>query len=450
MVWHLNALFLYPEALGVLALSKVYSVAKTALVPGLVHDSDDLVHANARLSRVSAIGGAAGAALGAGVTRLAGAPPVLVLAAALFGAAALTATHLPRPLAGVAVSRALEYEEVHAPAPMMAASAQALLRFGIGFLTFLLAFALRDAGEPPWFFGVAIVAAGAGAFAGTYAASRLRRVLHEEQMLALALVVPAVFILAAGVQVGRPSVLGAALVLGLGASVGRQAFDSLIQHKAPDATRGHLMARFETGFQLAWAAGALIPVAFRPRPWVGLLALACVFIAGSAAYIMGARSILRLEAEAIPARRWVHRWLETSDRPAVEAVILLDAEEHAALGNHRVAIIGAATACEIVIARTLASTRAAHTRPAGRSAESTDDPDDALRTDAEACRPMTDDQMWLYWSELQQARRHAIAADEELSSKDSDHAIALAGRVAEQLSPSPALPDGSESARSLH
>ena len=38
-----------------------------------------------------------------------------------------------------------------------------------------------------------------------------------------------------------------------GIRIGRQAFDSLIQHKAPDATRGRLLARFETGFQLAWA-----------------------------------------------------------------------------------------------------------------------------------------------------------------------------------------------------
>jgi hypothetical protein len=36
MAGQLDTLFVYPEALGVLALSKVYAVAKTALVPGLI------------------------------------------------------------------------------------------------------------------------------------------------------------------------------------------------------------------------------------------------------------------------------------------------------------------------------------------------------------------------------------------------------------------------------
>jgi Major Facilitator Superfamily len=303
MAGQLNTLLVYPEALGVLALSKVYAVAKTALVPGLIANTDALVDANSRLSRVSALAGAGGAVVGAAVTHATGAPAVLVIAAALFGAAAATATRLPRPHPGVRVPRALEYEEVHAPAPMLAAGAMAVLRAGIGFLTFLLAFALREVGEPAWFFGLALAAGGVGAFAGTYVASWLRRSLHEEQMLALALVVPALFILAAGVQVGRPSVIGAALSLGLGASIGRQAFDSLIQHKAPDATRGRLLARFETGFQLAWAAGALIPVALRPPTWAGLLALASILITGSVAYIIGARTSLRFEAEATPTRQ---------------------------------------------------------------------------------------------------------------------------------------------------
>ncbi len=434
MAGHLNTVLVYPEALGVLALSKVYAVAKTALVPGLVANTDALVDANSRLSRVSALAGVAGAVVGAGVTRALGAPAVLVIAAALFGAAAATVTRVPRPHPGVSVSRALEYEEVHAPAPMLAAGAMAVLRAGIGFLTFLLAFALREAGEPPWFFGLALAAGAVGAFAGTYVASWLRRSLHEEQMLALALVIPALFILAAGVQVGRPSVVGAALSLGLGASIGRQAFDSLIQHKAPDATRGRLLARFETGFQLAWAAGALIPVALRPPTWAGLLALASILITGSVAYIIGARTSLRFEAEATPTRQWVHRWLEGAE-PPLEAMILLAAEEHAARGAHRLAILDASTACDVALERLLKRQPPGHPESGPRvPATAGDDkapPEQPLSPSSANPSP------WPQRDELDHMRRQAIHADRELSSRESDHAIALAGSLMESLRPTP-------------
>jgi Major Facilitator Superfamily len=420
MAGHLKTLFVFPEALAVLALGKVYSVAKNALVPGLVPDTDALVDANSRLSRVSAVAGAVGGAAGAGVAALAGAPWALLVAAAAFGGATLTATRLPPPVSTTPVTRALEYEELHAPAPILAAGAMAVLRMGTGFLGFLLAFELRQAGEPAWFFGLALAAAGVGNFLGTFAASQLRRLLHEEQMLALALVVPAVFILAAGVQVGRPSVLGAALALGVGSNVGRQAFDSLIQHKVPDANRSRLFARFETGFQLAWAAGALVPVVVRPSTWEGLLGLAAAFIAASIVYITSARTLLRFEAEAIRTREWVHRRLE-STRPPVEAVMLLSAEEQAARGAHRIAVIEAAAACELMVERSLR-----RRRPLGDSAI-------GARPDllGPVCWPNAQPEVRDAWDELRRLRMEAVCADEELTAHDSDHAIALAGSILE-------------------
>jgi predicted MFS family arabinose efflux permease len=432
MAGQLNTLLVYPEALGVLALSKVYSVAKTALVPGLVPNTDALVDANSRLSRVSALAGAFGAMVGAGVTYATGASEVLIIAAALFGVGAVVASRLPRPNPGVSVSRALEYEEIHAPAPMMAAAAMGVLRAGIGFMTFLLAFALREAGEPPWFFGFALAAGGVGGFAGTYVASRLRRSLHEEEMLALALVVPALFILAAGIQVGRASVLGAALSLGLGASIGRQAFDSLIQHKAPDATRGRLMARFETGFQLAWAAGALVPVALRPPTWVGLLAIASMLIVGSVAYITGAHTSLRFEPEAMLTRLWVHRRLETAEAP-LEAVILLHAEEDAARGAHRLAVVEATAACEVLMERLVRQSDGCRREGLGP----TDFAGSTIHDVSESRSPGTSSSSLLRspreWQELEQMRTQAACADHELTSDESDHAIAVAGRLMELL-----------------
>ena len=68
-----------------------------------------------------------------------------------------------------------------------------------------------------------------------------------------------------GVLIG--STLGmtiAFFTVGLGASTGKIAFDSLLQRDGPDAVRGRAFAQFETRFQAAWVVGALlgiIPVA---------------------------------------------------------------------------------------------------------------------------------------------------------------------------------------------
>ena len=71
----------------------------------------------------------------------------------------------------------------------------------------------------------------------------------------------------------------------LGANVGRQSFDSVLQRDAPDAARGRAFARFETIFQLAWVVGALFAVVFQPRLGVGLVALAVGFGLTVAMYV---------------------------------------------------------------------------------------------------------------------------------------------------------------------
>ncbi len=51
MVGHLDSLLLFPEAFAVLVLSKAYHVAKSALVPTVVHAEDELVRLAHRLRR---------------------------------------------------------------------------------------------------------------------------------------------------------------------------------------------------------------------------------------------------------------------------------------------------------------------------------------------------------------------------------------------------------------
>ena len=64
MIRHLNSLLLFPEAFGALVLGKTYHVAKSAIVPGLVRDQQDLVEAEFKLVLLSRVGGAMAAGPG--------------------------------------------------------------------------------------------------------------------------------------------------------------------------------------------------------------------------------------------------------------------------------------------------------------------------------------------------------------------------------------------------
>jgi predicted MFS family arabinose efflux permease len=101
----------------------------------------------------------------------------------------------------------------------------------------------------------------AGGFLGVIATPMLRRRLKEETILAGSLVIPAIVALFAARDGGRVGSVAIAFFIAVGASAGRIAFDSLLQRDGPEHLRGRAFARFETRFQLAWCAGALIPVA---------------------------------------------------------------------------------------------------------------------------------------------------------------------------------------------
>jgi hypothetical protein len=162
------------------------------------------------------------------------------------------------------------------------------LRAGIGFVVFLVAFALKRSGDPTWFFGVVAICSIAGGLAGTYTSSMLRRRLHrEEPLLSSALIVTAAVSLLAAVDVAHGTIATAVFAVAFGASVGRQGFDSILQRDGPDAARGRSFARFETQFQLLWVLGALTAVVARPSTSHGLAAYAGVSTLALIVYLAG-------------------------------------------------------------------------------------------------------------------------------------------------------------------
>jgi MFS family permease len=284
----LRNLLLYPEAFGVLVLEKAYAVTKSALVPSLVAHDADLVDANSRLSRISTVAGLLGGAIAVGVLTLGGASPVLRLAALVYFSAAVVALSIPQDDPVQLPPDALEREELRSPKIRFAAGAMAVLRGAIGFLVFLVAFGLKRAGAPTWLFGAIAAASVAGALVGTVASPPLRqRVRRNEPLLAVALATAALISLAAAVHAVPATVAIAVFAIACTASMGRQAFDSILQRDAPDAARGRSFARFETLFQLAWVLGALSAVVFQPSTRTGLAVLAIVLVPTLITFLVG-------------------------------------------------------------------------------------------------------------------------------------------------------------------
>jgi MFS family permease len=298
-----EALLIYPLAFGILVAQKTYSIARSALVPAVVSGERELVSANSRLAIISVVGGAVGGLPAVGVYQLFGAQWSLVLAALVYALGATLSWQIPRvEREDVGPRTELEREELHAPSIFLAGSAMGLLRGAIGFLTFFLAFGLRDNGEPAWVFGAVIVASGIGGFLGNLIAPQLRKITREEVILAGSLIAPAVVCLFAARSASVTLTMVAAALVAAGAASGRVAFDSLLQRDAPDAVRGRSFAWFETRFQITWVVGALIPVAIPPVYQdlrVGLFALALALAFSGLSYAAG----MRAAREAVARRR---------------------------------------------------------------------------------------------------------------------------------------------------
>jgi Major Facilitator Superfamily len=291
MANHLTTLFFFPEAFAVLVLGKTYSIAKSALVPRLVADPRSLVAANARMARVSTVGGLLGGLIGVPVLRLVGPPAVVVVAVVGHAGAAVLATRIPRPAAAPPVNPVVEVAELTSARLSLAASATSIVRFSVGFVTFLLALSLKTASEPAWVYGVVLVAGVVGGFVGTVVGPLLRRWIAEEMLLTASLAASGALCIFAAPQDRRTSAILVSCTIGVAAAVAHQAFDSTTQRLAPDAEKGRAFARFETRFQLAWVAGAVGPVLARPSGFVGLLVIGVVLGAGALVYLMARRAL---------------------------------------------------------------------------------------------------------------------------------------------------------------
>ncbi len=319
MSQHLNSLWLFPEAFAVLISSKLYGVTRGALVPEMARTDQFHEHTtgvghagwpnegarqvrgfagfNAQLTLLGTVSGIIAGSIGAAVLKTLGATSVLVVASAVFAGATVASVRLQRPNRVVREEANMSPGErdLHVLNPLGEAevtwglSASALMRFGVGFSSFLLAFGLRREHAGLQWFALALSASAVGSLLGLGVVTRVRSALGESTLLALA-------ILATGVGAGLASrhptlVVQTTLAgwLGLGAAVAQPSFDAITQRLVPSGAQGRTFARFAVRQQLAWVLGALIPVAISLDFAAGDQFLALVLVLGGVIYVMGRR-----------------------------------------------------------------------------------------------------------------------------------------------------------------
>lgn len=293
MIGDLDSLLLFPQAFLILVMGKGYGVARSALVPTVVRNDAELVQANSKLQLLSGIGAVVAAVPGGLAILAAGSHGPLVLAALAFTAATLAALRIPKTTVSTEPPGEAEKAELRGLGILLAASAMALIRGVVGFLTFLLAFELQGGDAPPWHFGVVLAVTAAGGLLGAAVAPVLRRSTTEERMLmlVLGLIVVVGLLTAYGGGLLGAGLLGAAVAVA--ATAGKLAFDSLVQRDAPDANRGRSFARFETRFQVIWVAGAVLPTVVPIPAELGFLLVAGIAGFALISYFAGQQAVQR-------------------------------------------------------------------------------------------------------------------------------------------------------------
>ncbi|GAB2834575.1 MFS transporter [Streptomyces daliensis] len=308
-----GGLELYPAALGVLVSSKAYGVVRSAVVPRLLPRAFSLVKANSRVTLAGLLATGAAAPIGAGLHQL-GEPWPLYGAFAVFVLGTFLSFSLPHKVDSAKGERRVRLARTHSeqdPGPAEEGEggsgrrpglrtvgvsvragllANSSLRALSGFLTFFLAFLLREhplSGLSAAFsLALVGVAAGTGNALGTAIGAWLRA-RGPEVIIATVLALALAATVTAAALYGTVLVTAVAATAGIAQALGKLSLDALIQRDVPEEVRTSAFARSETLMQMSWVAGGAVGIAL---PLIGPLGMgvgAAVVAAGAATTVRG-------------------------------------------------------------------------------------------------------------------------------------------------------------------
>jgi MFS family permease len=306
---------LYPCALGMMVLSKSFSVLRSAVTPRVLPPTIDLVRVNSRLTTFGLLGGtlvggaiAGGAEWAFNLFHLPGALYVIV-AATVAGAALsmripkwveVTAGEVPATLSYHGSSGELRRH----PGPSGAARqplgrniitalwGNCTIKLMVGFLFLYPAFVAKSHDASGWeqlrILGLIGAAAAIGNFAGNFTSARLR-LGHPAQLVVRCTIAVTVVALATAVT-GNLLVAAVATLITSGASaIAKASLDASLQDDLPEKSRASAFGRSESLLQLAWVAGGATGVLIYTDLWAGFTTISAVLVLGLAQTVVSYR-----------------------------------------------------------------------------------------------------------------------------------------------------------------
>ncbi|MDK1472517.1 MFS transporter [Streptomyces sp. 549] len=310
-----GGLELYPAALGVLVASKAYNIVRSAVVPRLLPPRISLVKANSRVTLAGLLATGAAAPVAAGLHQLGPQWPLygafLIFIVGTFLSFSLShdvdsakgerkarlaaAAGEPEPW----VARHTPGHDRRARRPglrtvgmsvLNALVANSSIRALSGFLTFFLAFMLREhpfeGMNAAYSLGMVVVAAGAGNALGTATGAWLKA-RGPEVIIAVVLGLSLTASVAAAVAYSAVTVTAVAAVAGICQALAKLSLDALIQRDVPEDVRTSAFARSETLMQMSWVVGGAVGICLPLLGTLGMAVGAGILLAGAIASVRG-------------------------------------------------------------------------------------------------------------------------------------------------------------------
>jgi hypothetical protein len=282
---------LYVAALVLMSLGRVFLATKGAVLPVLLHEHH-LLGGNSLSSGAGMVSALLGGAIGIFGVEVVGQDVALIIAAAIYVAAAFVLGRISSPLdhahaheetLGAAVRRInTELAEgvraiwVRKPARLSLTAIFILRTIGM-FVVVAAIIVIKqvyqgEVGELGRVSSsaVALGAAGAGALLGAAVAPLIGRRLANGGLILLGFVISGITIIVLGGVVNIPALLALTFFGGLGGFVSKVAVDAEVQQDLPDELRGRAFALYDILYNLASvaAAGAMVigsSISLRPR-----------------------------------------------------------------------------------------------------------------------------------------------------------------------------------------
>ncbi|WP_027944303.1 MFS transporter [Amycolatopsis taiwanensis] len=300
MALHFDDWGLYPAALGMMVLSKSFTVLKSAITPRVVPPEITLSKTNARLTVFGLAAGGVFGALASGVSSFAGSSGALWFTALICVAAAwqsmripawveVTEGEVPTSLMARPEPEAKKRRQVLGHDVVVALWGNGTVRVLTGFLMMFAAFAVKaqaeESGDSPFvqlvMLGAIGAAAGAGGFVGNALGSRLQ-FGHPTQVVLAAVAAAVASTILAAIFAGIVTAAVVGLVGSTASALAKVSLDAVIQADLPEESRASAFGRSETVLQLAWCFGGAVGLLLPPVYWVGFLVVSLLLVIGLA------------------------------------------------------------------------------------------------------------------------------------------------------------------------